>query len=135
MSDKKRLLEIKQFLAEKCGVKNFTIEKMSLDASSRQYYRIFFNDGSTKIILDDKNHKNKSKEFVSLSSFLRKNDIIAPKIFGGANAKTSVEGSGFDKIADSIKLKNITTNMVDNDICITAYVDKEIWGDDLCLQV
>lgn len=51
---------------------------------------------------------------------------IAPKIFGGANAKTSVEGSGFDKIADSIKLKNITTNMVDNDICITAYVDKEI---------
>jgi len=81
MSDKKRLLEIKQFLAEKCGVKNFSIEKMSLDASSRQYYRIFFNDGSTKIILDDKNHKNKSKEFVSLSSFLRKNDIIAPKIF------------------------------------------------------
>ncbi len=49
---------------------------------------------------------------------------IAPKIFGGVNAKTSVEGNGFDKISESVKLKNITTDMVDNDICITAYVDK-----------
>lgn len=49
---------------------------------------------------------------------------IAPKIFGGASAKTSVEGNGFDTIAESVKLKNITTKMVDNDICITAYVDK-----------
>lgn len=49
---------------------------------------------------------------------------IAPKIFGGANAKTSVEGNGFDTIAESVKLKNITTKMVENDICITAYVDK-----------
>lgn len=50
---------------------------------------------------------------------------IAPKIFGGVNAKTSVEGNGFDKISESVKLKNITTNMVDNDICVTAYVDKD----------
>ena len=49
---------------------------------------------------------------------------IAPKIFGGVNAKTSVEGNGFDKISESVQLKNITTNMVDDDICITAYVDK-----------
>lgn len=49
---------------------------------------------------------------------------IAPKIFGGVNAKTSVEGNGFDKISESVRLKNITADMVDNDICITAYVDK-----------
>lgn len=49
---------------------------------------------------------------------------IAPKIFGGVNAKTSVEGNGFYKISESVTLKNITTNMVDSDICITAYVDK-----------
>ena len=49
---------------------------------------------------------------------------IAPKIFGGVNAKTSVEGNGFDKISVGVKLKDITANIVDDDICITAYVDK-----------
>ncbi len=50
---------------------------------------------------------------------------IAPKIFGGINAKTSVEGDGFLKISESVKLKDITTKIVDNDVCITAYVNKE----------
>lgn len=49
---------------------------------------------------------------------------VAPKIFGGASAKTSVEGNGFSKIANSVKLNNVSTQMVDGDICITAYVDK-----------
>ena len=49
---------------------------------------------------------------------------IAPKILGGKTAKTSVEGDGFKEIADGVKLKNISTRMVGNDICITAYVDK-----------
>lgn len=49
---------------------------------------------------------------------------IAPKIFGGTNAKTSVAGNGFGTLDESVKLKNITTKMIDDDICITAYVDK-----------
>ncbi|MCI6007802.1 MAG: bifunctional diaminohydroxyphosphoribosylaminopyrimidine deaminase/5-amino-6-(5-phosphoribosylamino)uracil reductase RibD [Ruminococcus sp.] len=49
---------------------------------------------------------------------------IAPKIFGGTSAKTSVEGAGFGKIADCVKLKNIETRFVGEDVCITAYVDK-----------
>jgi len=50
---------------------------------------------------------------------------IAPQIFGGVGAKTSVEGSGFYKIADCIKLKEVSAQMVDNDVCITAYVDRQ----------
>ena len=49
---------------------------------------------------------------------------IAPKILGGASAKTSVEGDGFKEIADCTKLKDISVRMIDNDICVTAYVDK-----------
>ena len=49
---------------------------------------------------------------------------IAPKIFGGASAKTSVEGAGFGKIADCVRLKNVEARFVGEDVCITAYVDK-----------
>ena len=80
MSNKKRLTEINNFL-KKHGFSKFKIQKMSLDASSRKYYRINFSDGQTKVILDDEHHQNKSKEFALLSSFLRKNKIIAPKVF------------------------------------------------------
>lgn len=50
---------------------------------------------------------------------------IAPKIFGGNNAKTSVQGDGFGKIADCVNLDNTTVELVGNDICITAYVHRE----------
>ncbi len=49
---------------------------------------------------------------------------IAPKIFGGASAKTSVEGAGFGKISDCVRLKNVEARFVGEDVCITAYVDK-----------
>lgn len=49
---------------------------------------------------------------------------IAPKIFGGIDAKTSVEGNGFGEISKAVKLKDVTTEMIENDICVTAYVDK-----------
>ena len=80
MSNKKRLTESQEFL-KKQGYSKFKIKKMSLDASSRQYYRIIFSNGQTKVILDDQHHQNKSKEFALLSSFLRKNKIITPKVF------------------------------------------------------
>lgn len=49
---------------------------------------------------------------------------ISPKIFGGIDAKTSVEGNGFEKISEAVKLRDISTEMVEDDVCITAYVDK-----------
>ena len=49
---------------------------------------------------------------------------ISPKIFGGISAKTSVEGDGFAEISRCIKLKSMQAEMLDDNIRITAYVDK-----------
>ena len=81
MQDKKRLKEIKIFLQNRCNLKKYNMEKLSLDGSSRQYYRIYLPNEDSKILLDDKNLENNSKEFALLSSFLRKNNVIAPKVF------------------------------------------------------
>ena len=47
--------------------------------------------------------------------------FIAPKIIGGHNALTPVEGNGFENLSDAIRLKDITAEMIDNDILITGY--------------
>jgi diaminohydroxyphosphoribosylaminopyrimidine deaminase/5-amino-6-(5-phosphoribosylamino)uracil reductase len=46
--------------------------------------------------------------------------FISPKIIGGADAKTSVEGRGVNKVADAVKLKNISIRMFADDIMIEA---------------
>ena len=47
--------------------------------------------------------------------------FIAPKIIGGRSALTPIEGNGFESLNDAIELKNVTTEMIDNDILITGY--------------
>ncbi|MFH1189128.1 MAG: bifunctional diaminohydroxyphosphoribosylaminopyrimidine deaminase/5-amino-6-(5-phosphoribosylamino)uracil reductase RibD [Candidatus Omnitrophota bacterium] len=46
--------------------------------------------------------------------------FIAPKIIGGRDARTSVEGRGVDKVKDALRLKNVSTRMIDGDILIEA---------------
>ena len=48
--------------------------------------------------------------------------FIAPKIVGGRDAVTSVEGKGVDKIKKSVKLKNIELERIEEDILVKAYV-------------
>ena len=48
--------------------------------------------------------------------------FIAPKIVGGRDAVTSVEGKGVDKIKKSVKLKNIELERLEEDILVKAYV-------------
>jgi diaminohydroxyphosphoribosylaminopyrimidine deaminase/5-amino-6-(5-phosphoribosylamino)uracil reductase len=47
---------------------------------------------------------------------------IAPKVVGGAGAKTPVGGSGLDKIADAIQLREVSLEHIGIDYCITGYV-------------
>ena len=47
---------------------------------------------------------------------------IAPKIIGGESSKKSVGGRGIDKLKDAFKLKDITTNIVDEDILVEGYI-------------
>lgn len=81
MHNKKRASEIKDFLSRQSGLKNYKIESMGFDASSRKYFRFFLVDGTTKILVDDEGCNNRPKEFAELSRFLLKNKIKAPKIF------------------------------------------------------
>ncbi len=47
--------------------------------------------------------------------------FIAPKIIGGRDAKTAVEGVGIEKIKDAFKLKNISVRRFKEDILIEAH--------------
>jgi len=63
------------------------------------------------------------------ASFLKENLVdkimlfIAPKIIGGREALTPVEGEGLAKIEDAFSLKDVSVNMVDNDVVYEAYLE------------
>ena len=48
--------------------------------------------------------------------------FVAPKIIGGKNALTAVEGAGFDKLSDAVKLENFTAEKFGEDFLISGYV-------------
>ena len=48
--------------------------------------------------------------------------FVAPKIIGGKNSLTAVEGAGFEKLSDAVTLKNITAQNFGEDILIGGYV-------------
>lgn len=50
---------------------------------------------------------------------------IAPKIIGGGNSKTPVGGSGIGELKDAYKIKELNTRMIDEDIFLECYIDKE----------
>ena len=51
---------------------------------------------------------------------------IAPKVFGGAEAKTPVEGRGFPSPAEAVKLKSYTITPLGEDILIEGEVDADV---------
>lgn len=52
--------------------------------------------------------------------------FIAPKIIGGAAAKTPVEGDGISHIKNAIQLENIQISRFQEDIMIEGYLKKEV---------
>ncbi len=48
--------------------------------------------------------------------------FIAPKIIGGAESLTPVEGQGVELVGDSYELKNIEIDKIDDDILIQGYL-------------
>lgn len=51
--------------------------------------------------------------------------FIAPKIIGGANSLTAVEGTGFEKLSDAVTLKNFTAERLGEDFLISGYVTED----------
>ena len=48
--------------------------------------------------------------------------FIAPKILGGTNALTPVEGEGFEKLTDAVHLTDLQTEKIGDDILISGYI-------------
>jgi len=51
--------------------------------------------------------------------------FIAPKIIGGKNSLTSVEGIGFEKLSEAITLKNFTSERIGEDFLLSGYVKED----------
>lgn len=51
--------------------------------------------------------------------------FIAPKIIGGKDAKTPVEGAGMQLMKDAVKLEDISISRFDEDILVEGYVKGE----------
>lgn len=51
--------------------------------------------------------------------------FVAPKIIGGKDAKTPVEGYGFTKMADAIELKDLIVEKIGEDIMVSGIVRSE----------
>ena len=51
--------------------------------------------------------------------------FVAPKIVGGRDAVSAVEGGGIERMADAIPLRDMKATPVGTDILIEAYVAKE----------
>ena len=50
--------------------------------------------------------------------------FIAPKIIGGRDALTPVEGVGRERLADAVQLTGLTAETIGEDILLTGYVRK-----------
>lgn len=51
--------------------------------------------------------------------------FIAPKILGGTEALTSVEGTGFTSLSEAMKIENLTAMVSGEDIMLTGYIKNE----------
>ena len=51
--------------------------------------------------------------------------FIAPKLFGGKEAKPAVGGAGFLHLADAARLTDIKTEILDDDFCVSGYLLRE----------
>lgn len=106
------------------GVEVFIVKKEEMGVNLNEVLKILYKKDIGSILLEGGG--------TLAYSFLEKNLInkiyyfIAPKLIGGANAKTSLEGQGISSIESVEKIKNVKVDIIDEDILIS--------GDLICLQ-
>lgn len=49
--------------------------------------------------------------------------FVAPKIIGGKDAKTPVEGNGFARMPEAVKLRDLTIDKIGEDVVVTGLID------------
>lgn len=118
------------------------------DKSDLDKRRALENKGVKVIIVPSKNDKVDLKELMIILGELKIDSIllegggtlnysaleqgivdkvkfyIAPKIIGGQNSKTPIEGMGIEHLKDAFKINNLSVSQSGEDILIEGYVEK-----------
>lgn len=103
---------------EKKGVRVLVLGKEEVDL--RKLVRALTRTGATSVLIEGGGTLNASalnQKIVDKIMF-----FIAPKIIGGANAKTPVEGKGIIRVEKALRIKDITATQVGCDILIEGYL-------------
>ena len=50
--------------------------------------------------------------------------FVAPKLVGGVQALTPVEGAGFARLSEAVQLDGLRAEMLEDNVCLTGYVRK-----------
>ena len=109
---------IKRRALEKKGVRVLVLGKNEVDL--RKLSRALGRLGATSILIEGGGTLNASALEQKIADKIM--FFIAPKIIGGRDAKTPVEGAGVARVEKAMRIKDITTTRVGDDILIEGYL-------------
>lgn len=89
----------------------FALDKLMKDLGKRQVTSLLIEGGG-----------NTNAYALSAGIVDKVNFFISPKIIGGANAPTPVEGKGIENLSRAIKIRDTTSEMLGEDLLIEGYV-------------
>lgn len=107
---------------EKSGVEVILIEEREGKVDLKKLMKVLGQKEIDSILLEGGGELN----FSALKAGIvdKVETYIAPKLIGGKEAKTPVEGKGIDNLSDAYQLENISTKIIDGDILIEGYVKR-----------
>ncbi|MFP4286732.1 MAG: bifunctional diaminohydroxyphosphoribosylaminopyrimidine deaminase/5-amino-6-(5-phosphoribosylamino)uracil reductase RibD [Candidatus Izemoplasmataceae bacterium] len=114
--------ETKQKALEKLGVKVLTITSSNKLIDLKKALKKLAEIGINSILLEGGGTLNEAM----LKSGLVDEVVafIAPKIIGGKDALTPVEGKGIDKLSDALTLTLMNTKVIEGDLMVTYRVEE-----------
>lgn len=104
---------------ERAGVKVVVADSGDGRVSLRKLVKKLGESGVRSVLIEGGGELNASalKEGLVDKAYF----FIAPKIVGGRNAKTPVEGEGAEKIGEAIRLSDTTVEKIGEDFLVTGY--------------
>lgn len=73
--------KIDVFLKKNLGSLQYNVKPIAGDASSRQYYRVFYADGGSAVLMDDNTQNSKIDAFLKIDTLLAKAGIHVPHVY------------------------------------------------------
>ncbi len=144
MENLERKTKIQALINSFSAGENYTISNVTSDASLRKYYRAYFSNRPSVIILDDEKLCCKTPEFVELSAFLRTHGAYVPKVLAQniEDGLLILEDLGNDSIHSLLTPENEkelylksaqalakVTNITERPACAKTFGKKELLHD------